>query len=544
LVEPATAPPPPPPPPPPAPPPSSGGFPGPDNTGPPAGTQFTQHDVITVTQDGAVLNAVDANRIEVTADNVTIRNSIIRSSNIYLVRSRGTGLVIEDSIIDGQGGSFICVSPNNFTLRRVEIAGCEDGLRIESPGNVQMFDSWIHDLRLGQGDHSDGVSLSGGAANVVLRGNNIDPMPAGATGATSAIIMYVGTGTQNSRVWVENNRLDGQGTAYALYCPRQATSDVFVRDNRIVRGAFGYTDGCGTQGVTYSGNVDDVTRQLLSGQDPPAPLPPPLPPAPPPPPSGAWPVASNTGPSGTLTAVSGDLTVTQAGAVLANFDRTGSITVNAPNVTIRNCRIRSNAFMVIRSNSTGLVVEDCELLDGPDTGENNCHNAIGFGGFTIRRSEIVGCENAADVGGGNATLADNFIHDLDTQGPSHVWGNSPHTDGIQGTGDNVVVRHNWIDPSPGSGVTAGIIMGTNDANQNYRIEDNYIDGRGASYAIYAPRQQTSGIAINRNRMLRGINYVACVRLGVTVQEFNDNRDHATNAVLSAASMDNGSGCSN
>ena len=26
---------------------------------------------------------------------------------------------------------------------------------------------------------------------------------------------------------------------------------------------------------------------------------------------------------------------------------------------------------------------------------------------------------------------DNYVHDLDTAGPSYVWGNSPHTDGIQ-----------------------------------------------------------------------------------------------------------------
>jgi hypothetical protein len=199
---------------------------------------------------------------------------------------------------------------------------------------------------------------------------------------------------------------------------------------------------------------------------------------------------------------------------------------------------------VVDSNSTGLVVEDSEIINRPVAGQPNCHNGIGAGGFTIRRSEITGCENAADVGGSNVVIEDSYIHDLDTEGPSYVFGSNPHTDGIQGAGDNVTVRRNWIDPSPGGGVTAGIIMMQGSDNpRSYRIEDNYIDGRGASYAIYAPRVQTSDIRINRNRLLKGYGYTACVRLGVTVTEFNDNRDAATGALLGP---DNGAdgGCSN
>ena len=68
---------------------------------------------------------------------------------------------------------------------------------------------------------------------------------------------------------------------------------------------------------------------------------------------------------------------------------------------------------------------------------------------------------------------------------------TPHTDGIQSRrgGSNIVIRHNTIDPSPGtSGGTSAIIMpGERLAKFNIWIEDNYIDGRGAAAAIYAPR---------------------------------------------------------
>jgi hypothetical protein len=75
------------------------------------------------------------------------------------------------------------------------------------------------------------------------------------------------------------------------------------------------------------------------------------------------------------------------------------------------------------------------------------------------------------------------------------------------------------------------------------VEDNYLDGRGASYALYAPRYQMSGNKVNRNRMLKGYGYTACIRVGVTVEEFSGNVDHATGAALSP---DNGAdgGCSN
>jgi len=239
------------------------------------------------------------------------------------------------------------------------------------------------------------------------------------------------------------------------------------------------------------------------------------------------------------------MTITVAGTVINGRDITGQVVVNAPNVTIRNSRIRSNAMWVIDNNSTGLLVEDSEIFNLPVSGQNNCHNAIGNNNFTVRRTEISGCENAANIDGDNVTMVDNYIHDLDTTGPSYVWGNDPHTDGLQMSpgADNIVVRHNWIDPSPGGGVTAPIIMGVNGSQSNVWIEENYLDGRGAAYAVYANRQNSTNININRNRMYKGYGYTACVKIGQTVTTFNDNRDAGTNVLLPA---DNGSdgGCTN
>ena len=62
------------------------------------------------------------------------------------------------------------------------------------------------------------------------------------------------------------NRLDGDGSPpYALYRPRQQASGIYINDNRMVRGVYGYTDSCvlGQTATEFSGNVDDATGAAL-----------------------------------------------------------------------------------------------------------------------------------------------------------------------------------------------------------------------------------------------------------------------------------------
>ncbi len=284
-----------------------------------------------------------------------------------------------------------------------------------------------------------------------------------------------------------------------------------------------------------------------------SPSPSPSPAQPQPSPAGGMPGADNTGvPPGTTLTPSGRLTISTAGTVVSGLDVTASgeepaVSVNAPNVTIRNTRVRGNTIALIQNNSTGLVVEDSEMINQPVAGQPNCHNGIATGGYVARRVEITGCENGAEMFKGNAVLEDSWIHDLDTVGPSYVFGNAqPHTDGIQINegGGNVVVRHNTISPQDsGNHSSTSAIIATS-AGDNVRIEDNLIDGSHAGYAVYAPRSSRSAWFMNRNTMQRGAyGYTACVRPGMTVTEFNANRDLGSGALISP---DNGAGssCSN
>ena len=249
-----------------------------------------------------------------------------------------------------------------------------------------------------------------------------------------------------------------------------------------------------TPGVTYSYTARARTSAGVFGpQSTPLRITTPIPPPPPPPPPG-YPDATNTGvPAGTALTPRGQLTITTAGAVVEGLDITGGVVVAAANVTIRKCRIRSSTQYVIKNNSTGLLVEDCEI-----DGLNGTGNSMGLGdgNLTVRRCNIHGTENGFNVGG-PTIVEDSWIHDLYT-------GGGAHTDGMQFNqgASGITVRHNTIVSRPGS--TSCIIMWDegNPQNRDVLIENNRLLGPGAAYTIYTPRQgPLSNVRIRNNRML-------------------------------------------
>jgi hypothetical protein len=245
----------PPPPPggsPPLPPAPPSAFPDESNTGVPPGVALRSSAGITVSTPGAVIDGVDAPWISVDAPNVTIRNSLIRGGII----NRRTGLLVEDSTIDGNDGTAIVDA--DYTARRLEVTGTENAF--QAGDNVTLEDNWVHDLDTSGDAHTDGIQFSGGAGNIVIRHNTIDPVP-DSVDATSAIIMHTGGGAQNHDVRIEDNLLDGTGASVALYCPRQNASNIFINGNRMLKGVFGdYTDECMPGHVTeFNDNVDAAT---------------------------------------------------------------------------------------------------------------------------------------------------------------------------------------------------------------------------------------------------------------------------------------------
>lgn len=148
-------------------------FPGPDNTGVPAGTKLKASGSLKLAEDGAVVSGLDITGcVTVTARNVVIRKSRITCDSNYSIRTDGAdNLLVEDVEIDGMGRNSAAVCCGEYTLRRVDISNVIDGPRLGS--NVVVEDSWIHHLKRQPGSHNDTLQTTG-ASNIVVRGNSLE----------------------------------------------------------------------------------------------------------------------------------------------------------------------------------------------------------------------------------------------------------------------------------------------------------------------------------------------------------------------------------
>ena len=202
-----------------------------------------------------------------------------------------------------------------------------------------------------------------------------------------------------------------------------------------------------------------------------------------------FPDASNTGvKAGVTLKSSGSITVNTPGTVISGLDIKGMLIINAPNVTVENCRITADGWAVvkIKDGVSGTIIRDCEING---TGSNNDGQQGIWGSGTFLRNDIFNVENGITLDGGAPTvIQDNYIHNLKASG-------SPHYDGIQMDGgiSNVVISHNTIFNSWGA---AGAIMMDNDFGpiSNIKIENNHL--AGGSFTIYADGKFSSSDSIS------------------------------------------------
>ena len=217
--------------------------------------------------------------------------------------------------------------------------------------------------------------------------------------------------------------------------------------------------------------------------------------------SCGYPDATNTGvPEGTVLTKSGSLVVTKAGTVLDGLDISGTVYINANNVTIKRCRIRASAFAIvwIPEGVTGTVIQDSEI-DGLGTGEGS--NAInGMGTFV--RNNIHGVENGWN---GLTSAQPSVFRD------SYIWGllapGGPHYDGIQLDGgiSDVTFDHNTVINKHGQ-TSAVMIDNYFGPISNVTVRNNLLAGGG--YTVYSDAQfsgtdKITGVSFTGNRLVKG-----------------------------------------
>lgn len=211
----------------------------------------------------------------------------------------------------------------------------------------------------------------------------------------------------------------------------------------------------------------------------------------------SWPDSTNTGvPDGVTLLPSGSIVVTKPGTVISGLNITGTVYIDADNVTIQNCKITAAAFAVvqIKASATGVVVQDCEI-DG--VGRNNEGSTGISGSGTFLRNNIYNVENGIALASTRGNVIEgNYIHDLKASG-------SPHYDGIQidGGQTDTIVRHNTVinDHTQTAAVMIDNYFGP---IKNILVTDNLLVGGG--YTIYSDGQfnggSMTGIQITNNHV--------------------------------------------
>ena len=204
-----------------------------------------------------------------------------------------------------------------------------------------------------------------------------------------------------------------------------------------------------------------------------------------------YPDVETTGvtPGTTLQKVSGSVTLSTAGAVYENKELTGSISVTAPNVTIRNVKlIATDQSYGIRafgwnSNPQGLTLDHVEI----DLNGRYEIKGIAFDGYTAKNVFFHNGSDCAHMGG-NVTIQDSLC----TVGPdknNDGWADAgfscsdgPHYDGFQSDGgSNIKLIHNTIRVPCGQ--TSAILMSTNTSGiRDVTIQNNLMAGGG--YTLY------------------------------------------------------------
>lgn len=240
------------------------------NTGVPDGVTLEPHaGTLTVTTDGTVIDGLDIDGcLLIKADNVTIRNTRIRCADtraLYAPTGYGPTLVEHVEVAGVAEPWSHGVVGHHMTVRHTDIHGFGDGVKLWTGSTYEH--NYIHDLAVGDGQHNDGMQMSGGH-DVVIRNNRIVHDPT----QTSAILIKADVAP------IYNLTIDGnwlEGGNYTLYLLGQGDDstggstpyrayDITAVNNRFGDHAHGPLLAEGLDGnFTWDCNVWDDTGELM-----------------------------------------------------------------------------------------------------------------------------------------------------------------------------------------------------------------------------------------------------------------------------------------
>lgn len=236
------------------------------------------------------------------------------------------------------------------------------------------------------------------------------------------------------------------------------------------------------------------------------------------------PSADTTGPQdGVKLKKSESMTVTKDGTVVENKEITGTLRINANNVTVRNVRVLANTDgygIAVEKGFHGTLIEHVEVHMGTDGKEGHA----GIGG--VGDLEGVGGTEHGD----NVTVRHTYIHGLGDglKATDHSLyegnyiemsrpdGSDGHIDGIQASGrSHFTIRWNTIEEAYQPGRNAAIFIqaytGKRDNNiSDIKITENWLNGAGYTFHSEDGKKDVKGffsdITVADNIFGRGYKY--------------------------------------
>jgi hypothetical protein len=218
------------------------------NTGVPKGVALTTvNGDVTVTQDGTTIDAEDIHGfLVIAASHVRITRCFVRggvaTQNGDGIRVKsGTDILIEDTevAIEHPSAYLDGIAGSNFTVRRVNVHGGVDGMKVGSNSVVEC--SYIHDESSFASDPNQGGGPTHNDAIQILEGTNIhitgNRLVAGKD-QNSAIQVTQDFGTV-SDLTIDGNWADGGGCTFNISHKGAASlTGVYVTNNRFGRNSF------------------------------------------------------------------------------------------------------------------------------------------------------------------------------------------------------------------------------------------------------------------------------------------------------------------
>lgn len=204
---------------------------------------------------------------------------------------------------------------------------------------------------------------------------------------------------------------------------------------------------------------------------------------------GSYPTAATTGvPAGTVLTASGSKNITTNGTVIDSLNLTGSITVDAQNVTIKNTKINysgsgggGSGAIKILSNAT-VTIDHVEV-----DGKSAVHACVWHEGASMNLTYL-NCHDVEDgvfswAATGTASSGNNFLLENSYITRLNAVESNGHWDGYQTEGAvNGVIRHNNFDVDENASGSISIWNGQKNTD-NILVENNLVAGGG--FSIYA-----------------------------------------------------------